>query len=203
MKFTTDPKHGYRNATSCFKKFAKMYATDGQQISDQIEQLEDLYKYKASATNDNLDYHGIHLSDINLESIAKQLLRLGGKRQESMFGYIAWQYHEQHKWFLRFEDDYECSGMCNPSLFYFGKDIDEGKPEKTCLKKMKEQLSGETRAFAIFSVLSGITGFILFASHIGLYNRPERNQDYIEEQELPTGTQATLPGNTDTEAQDK
>ena len=35
------------------------------------------------------------------------------------------------------EDEYMCSGMCNPSLFYFKRPLHEGPPQETCLYKFK------------------------------------------------------------------
>jgi len=38
------------------------------------------------------------------------------------------------------EDDFDCSGMCRPSLFYFGNPISSGQPEETCLLHFKHAL---------------------------------------------------------------
>lgn len=38
------------------------------------------------------------------------------------------------------EDDLQCSGMCQSSLFWFSKNITEGPPTQTCLLKFKSYM---------------------------------------------------------------
>jgi len=33
-----------------------------------------------------------------------------------------------------FEEEFDCSGLCNKNLFFWMKSISEGKPEKACFK---------------------------------------------------------------------
>jgi len=40
-----------------------------------------------------------------------------------------------------FEDDFDCSGICKPGLFYFGRNTADGPPKKTCLKHFKSAFS--------------------------------------------------------------
>ena len=35
--------------------------------------------------------------------------------------------------YAHIEDLFECSGMCEPGLFYYTRPISEGYPTKTCL----------------------------------------------------------------------
>lgn len=37
---------------------------------------------------------------------------------------------------LELEEEYDCSGMCNPGLFYYGRNITEGPPKRTCVNAM-------------------------------------------------------------------
>ena len=43
--------------------------------------------------------------------------------------------------YAHIEDLFGCSGMCRPSLFYYGRPISEGYPEKTCLAELHEYLA--------------------------------------------------------------
>lgn len=70
------------------------------------------------------------------------------------------------------EDDFNCSGMCSPSLFYFTRPLEEGPPQKTCLFSMKNALTNSSRSFAYTSVLTGVTALFLFFMHFSLYCRP-------------------------------
>ena len=36
----------------------------------------------------------------------------------------------------KLEDEFVCSGMCRKGLFYFSRNVDEGKPTTTCMEKM-------------------------------------------------------------------
>ena len=76
------------------------------------------------------------------------------------------------KFYLRLEDKHQCSGMCEPSLFYFGKDLHEGPPGKTCFTPLKDFLSGSANSFAFLSIITGVLALLQFWLHFFLYNRP-------------------------------
>jgi len=45
------------------------------------------------------------------------------------------------RYMVELEDELNCSGMCRPSLFYFGKSMTEyGYPKDTCLHEMKKYM---------------------------------------------------------------
>jgi len=70
------------------------------------------------------------------------------------------------------EDDYECSGMCKKSLFYFGLDLHNGIPGDTCLVEFKIALSSIAGVFGTQSILTGVLALFMFFAHFGLYCRP-------------------------------
>lgn len=45
-------------------------------------------------------------------------------------------------------DDYNCSGMCTPGLFYFTNSITFGPPKQTCLTKFMHVIHNDARGFA-------------------------------------------------------
>lgn len=116
-------------------------------------------------------------------------LSVENKADKRVFSLFLYEYLEVYEWYLKIEDMYNCSGMCQPALFYFGKDLDQGPPKQTCLKEFKEHITTEIRLFAMMSVLCGVTALFIFLSHCGLYSRPLPADDidygqnpHIEEQ---------------------
>lgn len=95
------------------------------------------------------------------------------KWERKTLSMVIAEYLEVNEVYLKLEDTYNCSGMCKPALFYFGKDLDQGPPKETCLAHFKNLISDESRAFAICSVLNGVVALFLFLTHCGLYNRPQ------------------------------
>ena len=71
------------------------------------------------------------------------------------------------------EDDYECSGLCQPALFYFSRPIHEGPPIRTCASKFKHILKKQAEPFAVSAMIAAFLCLGLFFLHFGLYNRPD------------------------------
>ena len=71
------------------------------------------------------------------------------------------------------EDEYECSGMCRPGLFYFGRDISNGPPKKTCLSGIQEVVDEAAKPWAICAMIAAFVSLILFFLHFAMYFRPE------------------------------
>ena len=81
-------------------------------------------------------------------------------------------YFKEIEFYLKIEDENGCSGMCEPSLFFFGEELHEGSPKKTCHQPLKEFLSGSALAFSIFAMSTGIIATLQFLLHFALLNRP-------------------------------
>lgn len=73
------------------------------------------------------------------------------------------------------EDDFDCSGMCHPSLFYFGNPTSDGQPEETCLLHFKHALSSQAKPFADTLIVAGVVCLVMFNAHFILYKRPKRS----------------------------
>ena len=69
------------------------------------------------------------------------------------------------------EDEFNCSGMCQPGLFFFGKNIKNGPPTETCLHHLKEYMEDVAAPYAEFGCLSAVFALLIFVCHVGLYNR--------------------------------
>mgnify|MGYP001473114236 FL=1 len=60
------------------------------------------------------------------------------------------------EWIEFFEEEYTCSGICTPALFYWSKSIDLGKPSKSCVNSIKDDLTDSFTGMAIATLFSGI-----------------------------------------------
>ena len=77
--------------------------------------------------------------------------------------------------YAHIEDLFECSGMCQPSLFYFGLPISKGYPQETCLLHLKAYLDTGAGNFAKASVLTALIYLFIFFMHFGLYCRDKNH----------------------------
>lgn len=92
----------------------------------------------------------------------------------------------QMEMYQELEDTYECSGMCDSSLFYFGIDIHNGIPQKTCIIDFRDYVHDHVSGFASVSILAGIISLILFLVHFSMYCRPlDEEHDAME---IPRGS---------------
>lgn len=67
-------------------------------------------------------------------------------------------------WLEFFEDEYDCAGVCSPSLFYWSKSIELGRPNKSCIIGIKD---GITKAFLGIGICALVAGCLLFIVWIG------------------------------------
>lgn len=78
----------------------------------------------------------------------------------------------QMEMYQELEDQYDCSGMCETSLFSFGIDLHWGPPEKTCIVEFRDYVAGHVSGFATSSILGGIVALFLFIIHWTMFWRP-------------------------------
>ena len=91
------------------------------------------------------------------------------------------------EWYWDIENYYNCSGFCRPSMFYYSRNVEYGPPTTTCLIHFKEQFTGESRSFAIISVIIGVNALLQFLFHFCLYSRYEPDQmDFEQKNYTPT-----------------
>ena len=55
-----------------------------------------------------------------------------------------------------FEENFTCSGVCEPSLFYFTLPLADGPPTTTCLSHMKGVIANNLTYMGMVSTLCGL-----------------------------------------------
>ena len=60
-------------------------------------------------------------------------------------------------WLEFFEDEYDCAGVCTPSLFSWSKSIELGRPTKSCIIGIKD---GITKAFLGIGICALVAGIL-------------------------------------------
>ena len=84
--------------------------------------------------------------------------------------------------FEHIESEYDCSGMCETSLFYYTKNVAEGVPDETCLMHVKNNIGDNVRSYGQLSFFSAIISFGLFFVHFFLYTRKELTDEQVVEE---------------------
>lgn len=56
-----------------------------------------------------------------------------GRRSKNFSSLYILKHFDEIELYEDLEDEFECSGMCKNSMFYFGRDLADGIPDKTCL----------------------------------------------------------------------
>ena len=86
------------------------------------------------------------------------------------------------------EDSFDCSGMCMPSLFYFGRNISEdGYPKETCLHHIKNYIHENGEPYALSCSITAVLCFWMLLLHFGLYQcGPKQQQLDLDDLEFHT-----------------
>jgi hypothetical protein len=80
-----------------------------------------------------------------------------------------------------FEQKYECSGVCDTSLFFYDLNLSYGPPVDTCLSFMKEEVSGSMAYLGITSLIIGFICLIIWIAQYVLwckYEEPKEQHPY-------------------------
>ena len=81
------------------------------------------------------------------------------------------------------EDELECSGMCRPSLFYFGRNITEsGYPKETCLHQLRKYMMENGVPYTTCCTLLALTGLWLTLISFCLMRKEEKPGQKHEEE---------------------
>lgn len=132
-------------------------------------------------------------SSINLKEIFKFEFP-DVRDSEKMESYYEYGHDLKHiEQYSHIEDLFECSGMCRPALFYFGRPISEGYPEKTCLAELKEYLDEGAENFASASVGTAFFCLWIFFLHFGLYCRSKEMNNLADGINIPMNNQNQVP----------
>lgn len=63
--------------------------------------------------------------------------------------------------FIKFiEKQYECSGLCSPSMFYLTQSVEKGPPKKGCLAPFVDEVAVLLSDLGVAMIISGV-GFLL------------------------------------------
>ena len=62
------------------------------------------------------------------------------------------------------EKSFDCAGFCTKGKYFIKKDLDEGPPEKDCIRGMVNGLAGRVGAAAYVTI---VTGLLLIVGMIG------------------------------------
>ena len=63
------------------------------------------------------------------------------------------------KLMLQLEDENDCSGMCNAGLFYYGRNIRDGPPKRTCLRAMEDVFQWAVPLGTIANLIGAVSFF--------------------------------------------
>tara|TARA_B110000285_G_C14755135_1_gene437012 strand:- start:243 stop:587 length:345 start_codon:yes stop_codon:yes gene_type:complete len=90
------------------------------------------------------------------------------------------------------EDNFDCSGICESSLFYFSKSTLDGYPKDTCLEKMVKYIQISLVGIVPVTRFGAIVLLFLFVLHFTFYGKDmkeeETNSDYGNFPDRPTDT---------------
>ena len=74
-----------------------------------------------------------------------------------------------------FEDEYKCSGLCQPALFFYDLHLDQGKPASSCLVNLKEEVSNNLSYMGIAAILVGLIMLVAQMFQYCLWKRFDYN----------------------------
>ena len=150
-----------------------MYYTSNK--SEGFISFDECYEHHINRVKENKnlsieEIFKVDIGDLRSHLPEKKGLR-GGHRIRDDLTYIL-RHFDEIEMYEALEDEYKCSGMCKPSLFYFSRPLHEGPPQKTCLYKFKHMMHQSADALALNAIFTGILALLMFFAHFGLYCRP-------------------------------
>ena len=72
-----------------------------------------------------------------------------------------------------FGKEFKCTGVCAVPLFYWTRPLSDGRPNVSCLKKMKETVKTNLSTLGIVSVVAGLCTFLSFIVQYCLWRKFE------------------------------
>jgi len=78
-----------------------------------------------------------------------------------------------------FESKYTCSGICNPSLFFWSLNLDKGVPTTNCLGYLKSEIGNNMNYLGITAIVVGGILFFIWIFQYCLWRKfPEDDKGY-------------------------
>ena len=96
---------------------------------------------------------------------------------KTVFDSYIYQNKIYFEMYQKYEDRYNCSGMCQSGLFYYANPIIYGPPSETCLRKMMHQIKENAIPFANSCIVTGSLCILLCLISLALYYRPMPNNN--------------------------
>lgn len=75
------------------------------------------------------------------------------------------------EWIEFFETEYTCAGICTPAVFYWSQPITLGKPTKSCVNSIKDDLTDSFTGLAATTLVSGILLFFIWIMQYCLWRK--------------------------------
>jgi len=69
------------------------------------------------------------------------------------------------------EEDFSCSGICQPGLFWFFRNVSAGPPGQNCIDGIKNTFAENTTNIGIALVISFFFTFCAFVVQYGLWRK--------------------------------
>lgn len=69
------------------------------------------------------------------------------------------------------EQKYECSGVCEPGLFYYSLELSAGLPSVTCLSFAKDEVGSSLSYLGITAVVCGLVCFLIWIFQYALWRK--------------------------------
>lgn len=80
-------------------------------------------------------------------------------------------FNEIMDWIVFFEDEYDCAGICKPSVFYWNKGLGSGVPGKACVSSIQDEVGSAFMGLGISSFVAGILFFFIFIFQYCLWKK--------------------------------
>lgn len=159
-----------------------------EEVSDPITTLKDSsssseYQNCISTLEATLAINPFDIDQAFLQSCSETIQREASQVDadrlvlETIF-YTAARYIREHEsfatitdWMTFFERELNCAGVCKLSLFSWTKSIEAGRPTKTCLNGIRDELRSNFIGFAVCSLITGVLLLLIFLCQYCLWRR--------------------------------
>lgn len=168
LKWTRNTYEGYKSFMDCYQHWEEMAEKDPNKYK-----LEEIFKIDTKAYGKDVKpFKGPMGSTYKVEKDKLKIDNPDRIDKEGSSSYL-WAHRNEFSVYQLLEDDYNCSGMCYPGVFYFSNPIGEyGPPKDTCLNQFIEVARDKSKGLSIALIMTGTMSIVIFIVHFGLYYRP-------------------------------
>lgn len=150
-------------------KSPMVYTKDLKALS--FKTFDACYSWYLNESRYNVSYNVDTVFKVDIEGGGASRILHKGSEKETL------RDKTEMKMYDKLEKTFECSGMCEPGLFYFGKELHHGPPKHTCFLKFKDSLHSVAGTFAANLILCGVIALLATFAHFCLYARPKPPQE--------------------------